>query len=116
MKAPFIATLPLKAQGSQNARYRHWSGRAAVTKKERSAAMLVTSGVTQLLEPALVVTLTRIGPRELDFVNLCASLKAVQDGVASRLKVDDASRLVQWEFRQELGEYAVRIRIEKREP
>lgn len=111
MKAPFEATIPLRAQGSQNARL-HWRVKAAQVKKERAAAMLATAKLPALVFPALVVTLTRVGPRELDFVNLCATLKGVQDGVASRLKVDDASRLVAWQFTQEPGEYAVKVRVE----
>lgn len=110
MKAPFTTTIPLKAQGSQNAR-EHWAARAKRVKRERDRVMLATVKLPSLIFPALLVTLTRVGPRELDFVNLCASLKAVQDGVASRLKVDDASRLVQWEFRQEIGDHAVRVDV-----
>lgn len=111
MKAPFEVTIPLRAQGTQNARLHHHA-KARMVKKERGAAMLATAKLPALVFPALAVTLTRVGPRELDFVNLCAALKAVQDGVASRLKVDDASRLVHWTFAQEPGEYAVRVRVE----
>lgn len=111
MKAPFEVTIPLRARTSQNARFGNRFEAARRTKTERGAAMAATAKLPALVEPTLLVTLTRVGPRELDFVNLCASLKAVQDGVASRLKVDDASPLVKWEFLQERGEYAVKVKV-----
>lgn len=111
MKPLFSATIPLKATGSQNAR-QHWAVKARQVKKERSAAMLATARLPALVRPALVVTLTRVGPRLLDAEdNLTATLKAVRDGVAARLKVDDASPLIRWEYRQEKGEYAVRVEV-----
>lgn len=111
MKAPFEVTIPLRARTSQNVRFDHHMAKARRVKKERGDAMMATARLPALVEPALLVTLTYVGPRELDFVNLCASLKAVQDGVASRLKVDDASPLVKWAFAQERGEYAVKVEV-----
>lgn len=111
MKAPFEVTIPLRARTSQNARFDHYMAKAKRVKKERGDAMMATARLPALVEPALLVTLTHVGPRELDAVNLLGALKAVQDGVASRLKVDDASPLVKWEFFQERGEYAVKVKV-----
>lgn len=49
----------------------------------------------------VVVTLTRLGPRKLDSDNLAGSFKAIRDGVADALGIDDGSELIQWEYRQE---------------
>jgi hypothetical protein len=62
-----------------------------------------------------IVTLTRISAGELDFVNLCGALKAVQDEVADWLGLDDRDRRVRWHFLQqqcERGKWATRIEVE----
>lgn len=50
-----------------------------------------------------VVTLTRIAPRELDTDNLASGFKAVRDGVALWLEVDDADPRVEWRYAQTKG-------------
>lgn len=109
---PFEVSIPLKAQGSQNARL-HWAVKAKSVRRERGAAMLATTKLPALVRPALLVTLTRVGPRLLDQDNLAATLKAVRDGVAARLRVDDATPLVKFEYAQTQGDYAVRVRVER---
>lgn len=61
-----------------------------------------------------IVTLTRCGPRRLDANEAeNASFKAIRDSIARRLGVDDGdSERVAFLYRQEKGEYAVRIEIE----
>ncbi len=62
----------------------------------------------------VVVALTRIAPRDLDTDNLASGLKAVRDGVADALGVDDGSSRIEWRYAQERGrpgEYAVRVEI-----
>jgi hypothetical protein len=64
------------------------------------------------------ITLTRIAPRALDTDNLSSGLKAVRDGVADALNVDDGSSHIQWRYAQERskpGEYAVRVAIQHME-
>jgi hypothetical protein len=61
--------------------------------------------------PLLVVKLTRVAPRALDDDNLRGALKSVRDGLASWLKVDDATPLVRWEYGQEKGEPEVRVEV-----
>lgn len=48
-----------------------------------------------------VVRLTRLSPGTLDDDNLRGALKAVRDGVADRLGVDDRDPRVTWEYAQE---------------
>ena len=62
----------------------------------------------------VAITLTRIAPRVLDYDNLASGLKAVRDGVADALRVDDGSTRIRWRYTQERGkprEYAVRVEI-----
>jgi hypothetical protein len=63
--------------------------------------------------PATVV-LTRVAPRRLDGDNLQSGFKAVRDGVADWLGVDDGNGLVDWQYVQRSGkpgEYAVEIEV-----
>lgn len=63
----------------------------------------------------VTVTLTRIAPRALDGDNLQNAFKAIRDGIADRLGVDDRDSRVTWQYGQERGQprqYAVRIKIE----
>ena len=65
----------------------------------------------QAPELPLVITITRIGPRELDGDNLAASAKHVRDGISDWLGVNDRDKRLKWEYTQEKGgpkEYGVR--------
>jgi hypothetical protein len=66
--------------------------------------------------PPLVITMTRIAPRELDGDNVTTAMKPVRDGIADGLGLtDDAERNgLRWECRQMRGmpkEYGLRIEI-----
>lgn len=101
MKAPSVANQRL-----------HWAARARQTKPQRTAAaLLVKSKLHELGGTRLVVLLTRIAPRELDDDNLRGALKGYRDGVASALRVDDASPLVRWDYAQRKGEPSVEVQI-----
>ena len=98
-------TLPLRIVSVPNQR-EHWAVKARRTKAHRHAALAVPkAGVP------CTVKLTRIGLKLLDGDNLQAGLKALRDGIADRLGVDDADPRVVWEYAQERGEYAVRVEI-----
>jgi hypothetical protein len=108
-----MVTIPLKVESTANKR-EHWGARAARAARERKAALLlVKPELRKLGRPRLAVHLTRIAPRELDDDNLRSSLKAVRDGVAAALRVDDSSPLIEWVYWQrkgeEPGEHAVEV-------
>jgi hypothetical protein len=68
------------------------------------------------VEPVAMVRveLTRIAPRALDDDNLRGALKAVRDGVADVLGIDDRDPRVVWDYEQAHGaprEYGVKIVI-----
>lgn len=76
--------------------------------QRRTAAMLVPG-----CQLPCVVTLTRISPRLLDDDNLRPALKAVRDGVADRLGVDDRDPRVEWRYAQRKGaQKAVEVEME----
>lgn len=80
-------------------------------------------GQLHLPPPPWHITLFRCSPRDgLDFVNMCGSLKAVQDQVAAQLKLrddrdatgDEVNR-AKWEFKEDTRvPWAVRIEIRTR--
>jgi hypothetical protein len=70
----------------------------------------------QLERPAgsVEVRLIRVAPRRLDDDNLRGALKAIRDGVADWLGVDDGGDAVSWHYAQERGAkrwYAVRVEV-----
>ena len=112
--------LPIRAISEANARD-HWRKKAKRVQKQREAACYLMRGRFNRLSISLprlrgsfVVKLTRIGPKELDGDNLQSALKAVRDGVADALRIDDGSDRIHWKYGQEKGkpkEYAVRVDI-----
>lgn len=106
-------TIPIKAPSVANQRL-HWAVKAKQTKSQRRAAMLKCPKWAG--EPLLLITLTRHAQKELDTDNLAAALKGVRDGIAARLGIDDGSRLVAWEYNQEIcphGDESVGVFIVK---
>lgn len=80
-------------------------------------SFLAGAGFTLLEHSAVRVTLTRLAPSSgLDDDNLRGALKAVRDGVADALRIDDRDPRVTWEYEQRRSQprqWAVEIRIVK---
>lgn len=100
--------LPIRIESCANLR-EHWRKTWTRAKAHKRAALAVP------VHPLpCVVTLVRIGPRQLDGDNLQGGFKALRDGIAARLGVDDADPRVRWEYEQEKGkpkQYAARVII-----
>lgn len=78
-----------------------------------TSRVLAFSGKTPPSLPA-VVTLTRVGKRQLDDDNLAAAFKSIRDEVAVWLGCGDSPKdPIEWRYQQEAGEYAVKIEIEE---
>ena len=111
-------TYSAKLQGSQNAR-EHWRVRAKRVKSERWLAALMCRKLDRPEAWPVLVVLTRIGPRKLDSDNVQGALKAVRDGVADWLGVNDGDESkVLWNYGQltarqagAAGTYGVRIEV-----
>lgn len=111
-----MVTLPLRTVSEANARG-HWSRRAKRAKGQRHVAGLALRSQLAGAPLPVVVTLTRIAPRMLDDDNLRGALKAVRDGVADALGLDDRDVRATWVYVQErrgVGQYAVEIQVAPR--
>lgn len=108
-------TLPIKITSPQNGSHGHWSTEAKARKDQRT---IVKWGLMPLVKPPLpvVVTLTRIGVRDLDTDNLAAAFKSVRDEVAVWLGCGDSTRdPITWVYQQRRGDprqYAITITVE----
>lgn len=131
-----VARLPnLRLVSEANLR-EHWSKRAKRAKQQRTAAFsallrlsgsdwawwergrIRCDGLGYLGKPeGIAVTIVRIAPRKLDSDNLARAAKAIRDGIADWLGIDDGDERIDWRYAQrrgEAGEYAVEIRVEWR--
>jgi len=108
--------LPIRIESEANVR-EHWAVRSKRTREHRSTACLMVSphrrSILSLGTP-ITVTLTRIAPRDLDDDNLARGFKAVRDGVADALGMDDRDRRLKWAYAQDrggAGEYAAWVEV-----
>lgn len=100
--------LPLRIESVANLR-ESWQARHRRAKAHRAAALAIPAHPLPC-----VVTLVRVGPRKLDGDNLQGGFKALRDGIAQRLGVDDADPRVTWEYQQRRGrpkQYAAEVWI-----
>ena len=106
-------TIPLKIVSVANLRM-HWAAKAKLTKAHRKTAYSALSAIAAPPTPPLSVVLTRVAPKPLDGDNLQSGFKALRDGVADWLGVDDGSPLLDWQYRQRKGApktYSVEIEV-----
>lgn len=99
----------------------HWAKKAKRIADERGWTRWATRAATNRcsMEPPYRVSVTRVYPnrgKAMDAQNLPDALKAVIDGIADELGIDDGDERIEWVWGQEVGdEYAVRVRIEEAE-
>lgn len=104
-------SLPFRTVSTPNAR-EHWAAKARRSKTERNVTRHMVDYHLKARLSRYTVVLTRKGPRALDSDNLAASFKAIRDGVADAIGIDDGSDKVQWRYRQEKSKtYSVEIEI-----
>jgi len=107
-------SLPIRTVSEANSR-EHWSAKAKRARGQRLMARVETISRRVALHCVsfpLTITLTRIGKRMLDSDNLSRSFKAIRDGVADGLDIDDGDERLVWIYGQEIGkEYGVRIEV-----
>lgn len=102
--------LPVATVSEANRRD-HWAVKAKRVKAQRHAAYVLCPAVPL----PCVVRLTRLASRDLDCDNLAGAMKAVRDGIADRLGVDDRDPRVRWEYAQQRQKGAKgEVRIELR--
>jgi hypothetical protein len=99
---------------------RCWQDRKNITKNQRTAARFIAAEALQrakfnfLAIPKLRITMTRTGPKEMDWDGNVASLKHVQDGIADCLGLNDKDKRIAWVAKQRTGpgvKYGVEIEL-----
>lgn len=100
----FESEFPIETISEANT-HTHWSRKAKRAKTQRADAHYwcrIKFGLVKIPENAKVyVQLIRLAPRELDSDNLASAFKAVRDGIADWLKIDDGDKRIVWEYAQE---------------
>lgn len=112
--------LPIRTKSESNLR-EHWAKRGRRVKKQRANTRMLVASAIMKAGPAwmrnpgkLDIHLVRIAPRRLDDGNLGISFKAIQDGIADAIGIDDGDRRLHWHYDQRKGkpkEYAVEVEI-----
>lgn len=99
--------LPLTAVSEANRRD-HWATKSRRVRLHRNTAWALCPAFPL----PCIVTLTRVAPRMLDDDNNVSAMKAIRDGIAKRLGVDDRSPLVVWRYGQKKGVACVVVSLE----
>lgn len=104
--------LPLRIISEANSRD-HWCISSKRKKLHRTTARVMLQQHLRPMSPSAVeVTLTRCGPRKLDDDNLASGFKAVRDGVADWLGIDDGDERMTWRYQQRKSKaYAAEVAI-----
>jgi hypothetical protein len=108
-------TIPVRVISEANTR-EHWGLKASRAKKQKNEAILAVKVCTEYrsLKLPLAISFVRYGKRKLDSDNLQGAFKAVRDGVAEALSINDGSDLITWDYKQEAGkDYAIRIIVKQ---
>lgn len=90
--------VPVKIVSVANLR-EPWQAKHRRSKEHREAARWAFVGIKPPLLP-LVITITRVGGRKLDDDNLISGCKALRDGIADWLFIDDGSDKLTWRYEQ----------------
>lgn len=111
-----VVDIPVRIISEANSR-QHWRKAAARKRVHRMTARTILQMHARPMGEAeqFTITLTRVAPRKLDDDNLASGFKAVRDGVADWLGIDDGSPRIQWRYGQEKGkpgEYAARVEVQ----
>lgn len=104
-----VIALPLKTVNSLNSR-EHWGTKAKRVARERRLAYMATPAGLRI---PIKVTLTRLAPRDMDDDGLSASFKAIRDGIADKVGVNDGSKDIQFRYRQKRAKcYGIEMEFE----
>ena len=108
--------LPIKVRSEANGRD-HWRVKARRAREQRMHSAWLLRKASRPPAPPLTIALTRIAPRDLDSDNLASGFKAIRDGVADWLGVDDGDKRLTWIYAQRRGaprEYAAEVAVHER--
>ena len=83
-------------------RREHWAAKARRAREHRATAKAMTADAMNRQSVSgkrIVVTITRMG-RTLDSDNLASACKAIRDGIADALGIDDGDARIEWRYAQ----------------
>jgi hypothetical protein len=107
------ATIACRTVSEANS-HQHWRERQRRAKEQRLLSFVTVPSCVRNMAPPLRITLTRLAPRRLDSDNLAGSMKAVRDGVADAVGIDDGDQRLDWQYGQRTAsEYGVEIVIQR---
>lgn len=105
-----VFEVPVRTISETNAR-EHWASRHRRRAGQRYAATLLARSHVRGVVP-VEVRLVRLAPRKLDSDNLAGACKAIRDGVADALGIDDGDERITWTYGQERrAAYGVRVEV-----
>ena len=105
--------LPVRIISEANTRG-HWRTSAGRKREHRAIGRLAFNGKPRPPASPLNIHLCRIAPKQLDDDNLASGFKALRDGIADWLGIDDGSKALKWHYAQRKGQpkqYAAEIVI-----
>jgi hypothetical protein len=105
--------LPIRTWNTANCRW-HWAKKAKIAKQQRQEAFMAARahGVRMAPPGQFDVCLVRVGKRRMDSDGLAISFKAIRDGIAAAMGIDDGDPRIEWQYGQEIGKaYMVKITI-----
>ena len=109
-------TIPVRTVSESNkSRHEFRAVTAKRVKSQRRLGFLFTRQNTILIATEVIrrIMLTRLAPKRLDTGNNPSAMKAIQDGIADALKINDGDERIDWIYKQEKSKvYGVRVRIE----
>lgn len=95
-----------------------WRDMAELKRSQRYAVKCcMVNRVDEIPALPLTITITRIGPTNLDDDNLASACKYVRDQIADTIGTDDGSPLYTWKYAQHVGkkgEHRVYVEIVRR--
>lgn len=99
-----VISLPLRLVSEANVREHHMVKARRASEQRQLARMALTPQIPPIREPHvwhdIEVRITRIGPRKLDSDNLARACKAVRDGIADAVGLDDGDPRFDWDYDQ----------------
>ena len=112
-----VLNIPMRLMSEANT-HQHWRKKYERNKRQQKAIQLVWLSKRPSITLPCKVTLTRLGPRLLDFDNMVYAFKATRDKVSELLIPGkaagqaDGDERITWDYKQEKGLYGIRIEIE----
>jgi hypothetical protein len=114
MQRNIVMELPIETISEANTK-EHWARKANRVKKQRADAFYycrLKRGIIEVSPDATIkIKLVRLAPKKLDNDNLVSAFKAIRDGIADWLKVNDGSDKITWEYDQEPIKFTRSVRF-----